>query len=104
MPVRGPKHLLEEGRNARGEGRFRFARSLYRNALKDSRDDADAALKAQLHAELGYLERALHDEGAAERHYRKAGVMFRALGEKLRAAHALRHLADVLREQGRAED
>ncbi|MGP8250894.1 MAG: tetratricopeptide repeat protein [Terracidiphilus sp.] len=96
-----PQILFAQGRKARQERRLEDARSLFREALKECCSDDDPRLVAELHAELAYVERALHDEQAAEAHYRRATEMFRTLRDPYRTAHNMRHLADVLREAGR---
>src|SRR5208283_4594253 len=73
----------------------------FREALKQCGCDDDPRLVAELHAELAYAERALHDEQAAVSHYRQATEMFRTLRDPLRSAHNMRHLADILRETGK---
>jgi tetratricopeptide (TPR) repeat protein len=105
MEPRTPQILLEQARKARLERRLSEARDLFREALELPMDgDADPRLVAELHAELAYVERALHDDEPAEAHYRKAAELFRALGEPLRTAHNMRHVADILRHQGRTAE
>jgi tetratricopeptide (TPR) repeat protein len=101
MEQRAPQILIQQGRKARHERRLEDARSSFREALEQCGCDDDPRLVAELHAELAYVERALHDEQSAEAHYRRAAEMFRALGDQLRTAHNVRHLADILRETGR---
>jgi tetratricopeptide (TPR) repeat protein len=104
MEQRAPKILIEQGRKARLDRRLEDARSLFRQALKECCSDDDPRLEAELHAELAYVERALHDEQSAEADYRKATEMFRTLGDRLRTAHNMRHLADILRETGKPRE
>ena len=52
---------------------------------------------------LGQLERDLGRLQAAGDSYREAVKEARAAGEPIRIAHALRHLADVEREQGQVD-
>lgn len=101
MGQREAQILIEQGRKARHERRLEVARSSFREALEQCGCDDDPRLVAELHAELAYVERALHDEQAAEADYRRAAEMFRALRDPFRTAHNMRHLADVLRETGR---
>jgi tetratricopeptide (TPR) repeat protein len=102
MEQRAPKILIEQGRKARQERRLEDARSLFKEALKECCSDDDPRLEAELHSELAYVERALHDEQSAEADYRQAAEMFRTLRDPYRTAHNMRHLADVLRETGRS--
>ena len=74
---------------------------MFKQALEECCDDDDPRLVAELHAELAYVERALHDEQSAEAHYRRATEMFRTLHDPYRTAHNMRHLADILRETGK---
>jgi tetratricopeptide (TPR) repeat protein len=104
MEQRAPQILIEQGRKARQGRRIEDARRLFREALKQCCSDDDPRLEAELHAELAYVERALHDVQAAETNYRHAADMFRTLGDPYRAAHNMRHLADILRETGRPQD
>jgi len=101
MEQRTPQVLFEQGRKARREHRLEDARSSFRQALKESSSEDDPRLVAELHAELAYVERALHDVQAAQAHYRRATEMFRTLHDPYRTAHNMRHLADILRETGK---
>jgi tetratricopeptide (TPR) repeat protein len=102
MEQRAAHLLIEQGRKARLEHRLEDARSLFGQAFKECCIDDDPRLEAELHAELAYVERALHDVQAAETNYRQATEMFRTLGDPFRTAHNMRHLADILRETGRS--
>jgi len=104
MEQRPAQILIERGRRARLERRFEDARSLFLEALNGCSCDDDPRMIAELHAELGYVTRALHDLQPAEAYYRQATVQFRALGDAYRTAHNMRHLADILRETGRAAE
>jgi tetratricopeptide (TPR) repeat protein len=101
MGQRAAQILIEQGRKARHERRPEDARSSFREALEQCGSDDDPRLVAELHAELAYVERALHDEQSAEAHYRRAAEMFKVLRDPLRTAHNMRHLADILRETGK---
>jgi tetratricopeptide (TPR) repeat protein len=104
MEQRAPQILIEQGRKARLERRLEDARSLFSQALKECCIDDDPRLEAELHAELAYVERALHDVQAAETNYRRATELFRTLRDPYRTAHNMRHLADILRETGRPRE
>jgi len=101
MEQRASKMLLETGRKARLDRRLEDARSAFLEALKQCGCDDDPRLVAELHSELAYVERALHDERSAEADYRRAAEMFQSLHDLFRTAHNMRHLADILRETGR---
>ncbi len=99
-----PQVLMDLGRVARREHHLDEARNKLKEALTCCGGEEDPRLVAELHAELAYVERALHDDQSAEAHYRRATEMFHALGDPLRSAHNMRHLADVLRETGRPSE
>jgi tetratricopeptide (TPR) repeat protein len=104
MEERTPQILFGQGRKARLERRLEDAGSAFREALKLCGRDDDPRLVAELHAELAYVEHALHDEQSAEADYRKATEMFQTLRDPYRTAHNMRHLADILRETGRPKE
>ena len=101
MEKRAPEILIEQGRKARLERRLEDARSLFSEALEVCCSEDHPRMEAELHAELAYVERALHNVQAAETQYRQATEMFQTLGDQYRTAHNKRHLADILRETGR---
>jgi tetratricopeptide (TPR) repeat protein len=98
-----PESLLERGRIAKKERRLEDATDLFRGALMENSRGEDRALRAVLYEELAYVERNLRDLEAAERHYRDASEIYRSLDNSLKTAHTLRHAADILREQKRAD-
>lgn len=99
-----PRILFEQGRKARLERRLEDARALFEEAIQQCGCDDDPRLEAELHAELAYVERALHDVPAAETNYRQAMERFQTLGDPYRTAHNMRHLADILRETGKPQE
>ena len=52
---------------------------------------------------LGQIERDLKNTVAALQHYREAVDIYRRGAHPLRLAHTIRHLADILREDGSIE-
>jgi len=52
---------------------------------------------------LGQIERDLNNTKAAIQHYGEAVVIYRGGANPLRLAHTIRHLADILREDGALE-
>lgn len=104
MEQRTPQTLIEQGRRARQQRRLDDARNLFTEALKVCCSDDDPRLEAELHSELAYVERALHNKQSAEADYRRAAELFRSLRDPYRTAHNMRHLADILRETGRSRE
>lgn len=51
-------------------------------------------------AGLGQIERDLQNGPDARKHYEDAVIICRTLNDELRLAHTIRHLGDILREQG----
>ena len=91
--------LLEQGRAEKREHRPKYARNLFRKALKESRKSEDLARRATLYEELAYVDRNLRDLEAARGHYLQASEIYRGLGNPNKTAHTMRHAADILREQ-----
>jgi tetratricopeptide (TPR) repeat protein len=104
MAPRTPGVLLEQARTARREGRANYARNLLRKALKESRGTQDPFLRAELHIRLAQVERDSHNLETAERHYRTAVEMLRHFENPQKLAHTVRHLADILREEGKLSE
>ncbi|MGA8742357.1 MAG: tetratricopeptide repeat protein [Terracidiphilus sp.] len=98
-----PELLLERGRIAKRERRLEDAMDLFRRALTESSAGDNRALCATLLEELAYVERNLRELEAAEAHYRASAEIYRSLGNPLKAAHTVRHAADILREQNKPE-
>ena len=99
MAARTAKSLLDEARTAKREHRLEDARRLFQEGLSESRTSQDRAMCATLYEELAYVERNLGDLETSQRHYCEASEIYRRLGNPLKTAHAVRHAADILREQ-----
>lgn len=56
--------------------------------------------RAQDVTEAGRTERNSGNLEAAIRHYREAAELYREIGDDLKLAHTIRHVGDMLREQG----
>jgi len=93
-----PQTLLDEGYQARRDGRSADARTHFGAALETAREAGDRALVARSLAGLGQAERDLGNLDAARKHYQDAAGFYRALGEHLSLAHAMRHAGDILRK------
>jgi tetratricopeptide (TPR) repeat protein len=98
-----PKSLLDQARTAKKERRLEEAAELFRRGLTESLKD-EGAIRATLFEELAYVERNLRDQESSQEHYRQAGEIYRSLGNPLKAAHTIRHAADLLREQKRLDE
>jgi tetratricopeptide (TPR) repeat protein len=94
--------LFERGRAALGEKRRKHARELFRNALKACGPDDGPELRAATHVEIGRVARDLGDNESAVSHYRTAAELYRGVNDPMNLAHAVRHVADILRGMGRA--
>ena len=92
--------LLRRGYEARREHRPDDAKQLFAEAIEWCRKADDLEGLAQAFAGLGQIERDLHDGVGARRHYEDSVAIFRGLDLPLRLAHTVRHLGDILREQG----
>jgi tetratricopeptide (TPR) repeat protein len=98
-----PESLLEKARIAKKERQPEEAAELFRKALTEWGND-DGAMRASLYEELAYVERNLRDLETSQRHYRQASEIYRSLDNPLKAAHTIRHAADILREQKKLDE
>jgi tetratricopeptide (TPR) repeat protein len=96
--------LFERGRAALSEKRLKYARQLFRNALKACGPDDGQQLLAAIHVETGRVARDLGDNESASSHYRTAAEIYRSVNEQMNLAHAVRHVADILRAMGRTAE
>jgi tetratricopeptide (TPR) repeat protein len=104
MESRTPESLLEQGRMAYRENRPKYARQLFRKALKVCGKNGETGLKADTHVALGKVERDLKQNQPAVSHYRSAAELYRVRNESMKVAHAVRHVADILREMGKLDE
>jgi len=96
--------LLERGRAALAEKHLKYARQLFRKAHQAFIPADGPELHAKIHVELGRVARDLGDNDSAVSHYRSAAEIYRDTGERMGLAHAIRHVADILRGMGRIEE
>jgi tetratricopeptide (TPR) repeat protein len=96
--------LFERGRAALSEGKRKYARQLFRNALKACGSDEGQPLLAAIHVEIGRVARDLGDNESASSHYRTAAEVYRGINDQMNLAHAIRHVADILRGMGRTAE
>ena len=99
-----PESLLDHARSAKKEHRLEEAAELFRKALTECVPSDCPALCATLYEELAYVERNLRDLDTSLKLYRQASRVYRDLGNPLKAAHTMRHAADILLEQKRQDE
>lgn len=104
MAERTAETLLDQGQAAYAGGHRKYARQLYRNALKACKPDEGAWLRAAIHTALAKVQRDLGDVQSSLGHYRTAADIYRNQNSPLQLAHSDRHLADILRELDRADE
>jgi tetratricopeptide (TPR) repeat protein len=104
MNVPPTESLLDQGRVAKKQHRLKYAQSLFRKALDESRSSDNRQLRATLYAELAYVERTLRELDHSITHYLQAAEIWHELEQPLRRAHSVRHAADILREQGKQQE
>jgi tetratricopeptide (TPR) repeat protein len=91
---------LERIRLARNDGRSEEARQEAEAAVAATRASEDRTAVARALCALGGCARDQRDTEVAKRCYAEATERYRAIGDGDRAAHALRHLADVFAGAG----
>jgi tetratricopeptide (TPR) repeat protein len=94
-----PAKLLSLGHEARSEKRLTEARDYFARAVDHCRKANDKVLLAEALCGLGQIERDLGNAGAALKNYAAAVELRRNQDAPLLLAHAVRHVADILREQ-----
>jgi tetratricopeptide (TPR) repeat protein len=92
--------VLARGYEARRDRRPSDAKQHFADAIELCQKEGNRSGLAQALAGLGQIERDLHDGAGALRHYEEAVAICRTLDEPMKLAHIVRHLADVLSEQG----
>ncbi len=96
--------LFERGRAALGEKRRKHARQLFRNALRAWGPEDGQQLHAAIHVEIGRVARDLGENESASSHYCTAAELYRGVSDPMNVAHAVRHIADILRGMGRTAE
>jgi len=86
------------------ENHRKYARSLFRKALKEGKRDLDRSTKAELLRTLAKIDRDLGFVEDSRVHYAMAAEIIRTLDHPLVLAHTLRHEADILREQQKFDE
>lgn len=93
--------LLTHATRARLEQRFGEARNDLRQAIEMGSRSKDHPRLARALAALGQIEHDLHNDDDALRLYEESAEIYRQLNSRVKLAHTVRHIADILRERGR---
>jgi tetratricopeptide (TPR) repeat protein len=95
-----PSTLLHQGYAARFDHRLPDARDLFTRAVAKARKSKSSEHLVQALVALAKTERDLNEPGTAHLYYQEAAHLYRQLNDSLKLAHTLRHLADILQDQG----
>ncbi len=95
------KEQFAQGYRARREGRAADSRAIFIKVVRSAAEDADRPSLAEALCGLGQAERDIGNLEASGHHYGNAVILYRQIGPPERLAYALRHQADVLREECR---
>ena len=98
-----PSEWISSGYQARRDHRLDDASNCFSQAINLSGPSGDRLQTAQAHAGLGQIERDRKNIGAALKHYQLAVEHYRKQDRPLTLAHAVRHVADILLDQGNLE-
>ena len=95
---------MAAGYLARRQGRHRQAKEAFSESVRLCRGSSDRVLLlANSLVGLGQVERDLKNERLALHYYQEAVEIYRKAPDRLRLAHTVRHVADILREVGSLE-
>jgi tetratricopeptide (TPR) repeat protein len=89
------------GYEARKEGRIADSRAIFIKCVRSAAEDGDRPSLAEALCGLGQADRDIGNLEAARLHYAGAAVLYREIGPPARLAYAIRHEADLLREESR---
>jgi tetratricopeptide (TPR) repeat protein len=98
------KDQFAQGYLARREGRAADSRAIFLKAVRSAAEDGDRPALAEALCGLGQAERDIGNLEASGHHYANAAILYRQIGPPERLAYALRHEADVLREECKPAD
>jgi tetratricopeptide (TPR) repeat protein len=96
----GPDALITAAYDARREGRPKEAKQLFSDAVTLCQPTGEQTLLAKALTGLGQIERDLRNIPDSLRYYRAAEAIYRGLANPLRLAHTVRHVGDILRQDG----
>jgi tetratricopeptide (TPR) repeat protein len=86
------------------EKRGERALEYFREALAACPPDALPGLRAEIHVAIGKTQRDLEGNQDALSHYRSAAELYRSAEDEMGLAHAIRHVADILRGMNRTQE
>jgi tetratricopeptide (TPR) repeat protein len=93
------KEQFAQGYKARKEGRAADARAIFFKAVRSAAEEGDRPSLAEALCGLGQSERDIGNLEASGHHYANAVILYRQIGPPERLAYALRHEAEVRREE-----
>jgi tetratricopeptide (TPR) repeat protein len=93
------KQQFAQGYKARKQGRPADARAIFFKAVRSAAEEGDRPSLAEALCGLGQSERDIGNLEASSHHYANAVILYREIGPPERLAYALRHEAEVRREE-----
>src|ERR1700744_264394 len=98
------QQLFARGYKARREGRIADSRAIFFQGVRSAAVEGDRQDLAEALCGLGQAERDIGTLDAARHHYANAATLYREIGPPERLAYAIRHEADIFREESRPAD
>jgi tetratricopeptide (TPR) repeat protein len=93
------QELFARGYQARRENRIADSRAIFIKAVRSAAEEGDRPSLAEALSGLAQAERDIGNLEAARLHYAGAATLYREIGPPARLAYAIRHEADILREE-----
>jgi hypothetical protein len=93
------QELFARGYQARRENRIADSRAIFIKGVRSAAEEGDRPSLAEALCGLGQAERDIGNLAAARLHYAGAATLYREIGPPERLAYAIRHEADILREE-----
>jgi len=98
------QELFARGYQARRENRIADSRAVFIQGVRSAAEEGDRPALAEALCGLGQAERDIGNLSAAQHHYAGAATLYREIGPPERLAYAIRHEADLLREESRSAE
>jgi tetratricopeptide (TPR) repeat protein len=98
------QELFARGYQARRENRIADSRAVFIQGVRSAAEEGDRPSLAEALCGLGQAERDIGNLQAAHLHYAGAATLYREIGPSKRLAYAIRHEADILREESRSAE
>jgi tetratricopeptide (TPR) repeat protein len=95
------QELFARGYQARRENRIADSRAVFIQGVRSAAEEGDRSSLAEALCGLAQAERDIGNLEAALHHYAGAATLYREIGPPERLAYAIRHEADILREESR---